>query len=78
MPPEDRTRKIREILRRVFGADRAAPETSAVDDLGADSLDTVEFVMEIEEEFGITIPVADAAKIRTVDQAFRYLENHRP
>ncbi len=47
---------------------------SFVDDLGADSLDTVELVMDFEEKFGVEIPDEDAEKIRTVGDAIRYLE----
>ena len=48
-------------------------ETSFVNDLGADSLDTVELVMELEEEFGLTIPDEDAANIQTVGDAVNYV-----
>ncbi|MCX7704648.1 MAG: acyl carrier protein [bacterium] len=47
---------------------------SFVDDLGADSLDTVELVMDFEEKFGVEIPDEDAEKIRTVGDAIKYLE----
>ncbi len=50
------------------------PEASFVDDLGADSLDTVELVMALEEEFGIEIPDEDAEKIQTVGDAIRYID----
>jgi len=46
-------------------------------DLGADSLDTVELIMEFEKEFGITIPDEDAEKITTVGDAISYIENHQ-
>ena len=49
-------------------------ETSFINDLGADSLDTVELVMEFEERFGIEIPDSDAEKIRTVGDAVKYIE----
>ena len=48
---------------------------SLAEDLGADSLDTVEWVMELEEEFDISIPDEDAEKIRTVGEAISYIEN---
>jgi acyl carrier protein len=48
-------------------------ETSFVNDLGADSLDTVELVMELEEEFGLTIPDEEAANIQTVGSAVEYV-----
>jgi acyl carrier protein len=54
--------------------DKVTPETSFVNDLGADSLDTVELVMELEEEFDITIPDDAAEKIQTVGQAVQYIE----
>lgn len=46
-------------------------------DLGADSLDTVELIMEFEKEFGITIPDGDAEKIATVGDAIEYIESHK-
>jgi acyl carrier protein len=54
--------------------DKVAPETSFVNDLGADSLDTVELVMELEEEFDISIPDDAAEKIQTVGQAIDFIE----
>ena len=54
--------------------DQIQPETSFVNDLGADSLDTVELVMELEEEFDITIPDDVAEKIQTVGQAIEHIE----
>ena len=51
--------------------------SSFVDDLGADSLDTVELVMALEEEFGTEIPDEDAEKITTVQQAIDYINNHQ-
>jgi acyl carrier protein len=54
--------------------DQVTPETSFVNDLGADSLDTVELVMELEEEFDINIPDDAAEKIQTVGQAIEYIE----
>ena len=53
--------------------ENVAMETSFVNDLGADSLDTVELVMELEEEFGLTIPDEDAANIQTVGDAVNYV-----
>ena len=50
------------------------PEASFVDDLGADSLDQVELIMAMEEEFGISIPDEDAEKIVTVQDAIDYIE----
>lgn len=54
--------------------DQVTPETSFINDLGADSLDTVELVMEFEEQFKIHIPDEDAEKIETVGDAMRYIE----
>ncbi len=51
------------------------PDASFVDDLGADSLDVVELIMAMEEEFGISIPDEDAEKIVTVQDAIDYIEN---
>ena len=55
-------------------ADKVTYETSFVNDLGADSLDTVELVMEFEDEFEISIPDEDAEKIQTVGNAIGYIE----
>ena len=55
--------------------DKVKRESSFVNDFGADSLDTVELVMELEEEFDITIPDDAAEKIQTVGQAIEYIEN---
>ena len=56
--------------------DKVTPETSFINDLGADSLDTVELVMEFEEEFNINIPDEDAEKIRKVGDAIEYIKAH--
>ena len=68
--------KITEIIVEQLGVkpEEVIPEASFVDDLGADSLDTVELVMALEEEFGIEIPDEDAEKIQTVGDASRYIE----
>ncbi len=58
------------------GADQVTMEASFIDDLGADSLDTVELVMALEEEFNIEIPDEDAEKILTVKDAVHYLNEH--
>ena len=55
---------------------RVVPEASFLDDLGADSLDTVELIMEFEEEFDLDIPDEDAEKITTVGAALEYINNH--
>ena len=56
--------------------DKITDETSFVSDLGADSLDTVELVMEFEDEFDLNIPDEDAEKIQTVGDAISYIESH--
>lgn len=56
--------------------DEVTRETSFVEDLGVDSLDTVELVMEFEEEFGVAIPDDDAAALGTVGEAIQYIEGH--
>ena len=54
--------------------EKISPETSFINDLGADSLDTVELVMEFEDEFEINIPDEDAEKIQTVGDAIEYIK----
>jgi len=68
--------KITEIIVEQLGVkpEEVVPEASFVDDLGADSLDTVELVMALEEEFGCEIPDEDAEKIQTVGDALKYIE----
>jgi acyl carrier protein len=69
--------KIKEIIAEQLGVNKeeVKPESSFVDDLGADSLDTVEIVMALEEEFGIEIPDEDAEKMSTVKEAVSYIED---
>ncbi|RKY40936.1 MAG: acyl carrier protein [Candidatus Omnitrophota bacterium] len=69
--------KVKEIIAEQLGVRReeVKPESSFIDDLGADSLDTVEIVMALEEEFGIEIPDEDAEKMSTVGEAIQYIEN---
>ena len=70
--------RVIEIVSEQMGVskDQVNREISFVNDLGADSLDTVELVMEFEEEFDITIPDEEAEKIQTVGQAIQYIEEH--
>ena len=70
--------RVAEIVAEQMGVDKSqvTRETSFVNDLGADSLDTVELVMEFEDEFDISIPDEDAEKIQTIGQAIEYVEAH--
>ena len=70
--------KVKSIIVEQLGVDEeeVTPDASFVDDLGADSLDTVELVMAFEEEFGIEIPDEDAEKITRVKEAIEYIEAH--
>jgi acyl carrier protein len=70
--------KVKSIIVEQLGVDEeeVTPDASFVDDLGADSLDTVELVMAFEEEFGIEIPDEDAEKITRVKEAVEYIESH--
>ncbi len=68
--------KVKKIISEQLGVAEAdvKPDSSFVNDLGADSLDTVELVMALEEEFGIEIPDEDAEKIATVQNAIEYIK----
>jgi len=68
--------KVKSIIAEQLGVkqEEVTEEASFVNDLGADSLDTVELVMALEEEFGIEIPDEDAEKITTVGEAIKYIE----
>jgi len=70
--------RVRKIVAEQLGANEAdiKNESSFVDDLGADSLDTVELVMALEEEFECEIPDEEAEKITTVQQAIDYVSAH--
>lgn len=70
--------KVKEIIVEQLGVDPAQvkPEASFVNDLGADSLDTVELVMALEEEFNLEIPDEEAEKISTVGQAIEYIKKN--
>ena len=71
--------RVKKIVVEHLGVDeaKAVPEASFIDDLGADSLDTVELVMAFEEEFGCEIPDGDAEKIVTVKDAVAFIESHQ-
>lgn len=71
--------KVKKIIVEQLGVDEAevTPEAKFIDDLGADSLDTVELVMALEEEFGVEIPDEDAEKITTVKGALDYILAHK-
>ena len=69
--------KIKSIIAEQLGvkAEEVTPESSFVDDLGADSLDTVELIMALEEEFNIEIPDEDAEKMSKVSDVIKYIED---
>ncbi|UCG13816.1 MAG: acyl carrier protein [Deltaproteobacteria bacterium] len=69
--------RILEIISNQLGIDRGdiTPEASVVDDLGADSLDVVELVMALEEEFNLEIPDEEAEKIKNVQDIFSHMES---
>ncbi|MET0399444.1 MAG: acyl carrier protein [Longimicrobiaceae bacterium] len=75
----DIEQKVKDIIINELGVDaeKVTPEASFVEDLGADSLDTVELVMAFEEEFGMEIPDEDAEKLQTVGDAITYIQNHQ-
>ena len=70
--------RVRDLVVEQLGVsqDQVDPQASFIDDLGADSLDTVELVMAFEEEFGIDIPDEDAEKMSIVADAIKYLEEN--
>ena len=75
MSVEERVKKI--IVEQLgANADEVTSESAFVEDLGADSLDTVELVMAFEEEFDIEIPDEDAEKIQNVGDAVKYIDEH--
>ncbi|MSR64775.1 MAG: acyl carrier protein [Verrucomicrobiae bacterium] len=76
MTPQEIEKKVKEIIVEQLGVnpDQVTPEASFLEDLGADSLDTVELVMSFEEEFGAEIPDEDAEKLQTVGDVNRYIE----
>lgn len=78
MTPEDALKKTTDILINQLGVDRdlVVPEAKLEEDLGADSLDLVEIIMAVEEEFGIDIPDEHAEKLQTVQQLADYAQTH--
>lgn len=70
--------KVKRVLAEQLGVDESiiTPDSSFVDDLGADSLDIVELIMGLETEFDIEIPDEDAEKIETVGDAVEYIKEH--
>jgi len=71
--------RVKDIIINELGveAEKVTSDASFVEDLGADSLDTVELVMAFEEEFGIEIPDEDAEKMQTVGDAVEYIKQHQ-
>jgi len=71
--------RVKKIIIDQLGSEEAevTMEASFVDDLGADSLDIVELVMALEEEFDLEIPDDEAEKIRTVGEAVKYIQSHQ-
>ena len=78
MAVQEIEQKVKEIIVEQLGVKSSdvAADASFVDDLGADSLDTVELVMKFEEDFDIEIPDEDAEKIQTVRDAINYIQAH--
>ena len=72
----DIEQRVKEIIVNQLNVneEQITPDASFIDDLGADSLDTVELIMEFEKEFSVTIPDEDAEKIATVGDALSYIE----
>ncbi len=79
MPDPEIENKVKQIIVDELGVDEneVTPNARFIDDLGADSLDTVELVMRFEEEFGIEIPDEDAEKIQSVRDAYNYIDQHK-
>lgn len=71
---EERVKKI--VAQQLGVSEEMSNESSFIDDLGADSLDTVELIMAFEEEFGAEIPDEEAEKITTIQQAIDYIQSH--
>jgi acyl carrier protein len=72
--------RVKEIImnRLAVNPEQLTPQASFIDDLGADSLDTVELIMALEDEFSVKIPDEDAEKIKTVQDAINYVNQKVP
>ena len=70
--------KVKDVIMDKLGVedDKIILEASFIDDLGADSLDTVELIMQLEEEFGLEIPDEEAEKLTSVGAAVEYIDSH--
>lgn len=70
--------KVKKIISEQLNVEEAdvKPEASFIDDLGADSLDTVQLIMALEEEFGVEIPDEESVKIKTVGDALTFITSH--
>ena len=79
MVKEDMEDKIKKIISEKLGKsiDEIGLSSKFVNDLGADSLDQVELMMALEEEFGCEIPDSEAVKLQSVEQAIEYIKNHK-
>ena len=79
MSKEELEKKVKKIVSEQLGVEESAitRESKFIDDLGADSLDTVELVMSLEDEFNCEIPDEEAEKIVSVDDALRYIESRQ-
>ncbi|MGI9306064.1 MAG: acyl carrier protein [Gammaproteobacteria bacterium] len=80
MSKEELENRLKKIVSEELGVEESkiTMESKFIDDLGADSLDTVELVMRLEDEFSCEIPDEEAEKIVSIGDAFRYIENRQP
>ena len=80
MPSPEMVERLKKIVAEQLGVDESliVPSARFTDDLGADSLDLVEMIMSLEEEFGLEIPDEDAEKIGAVQDAIDYIDSHTP
>ena len=71
--------RVKDIIVEQLGVkpDQVVPSAKFIEDLGADSLDTVELIMALEEEFGIEVPDEQAEKLTTVGDVIKYIEEHQ-